>query len=52
MNKRPKCKTGYYKTLRGKHRQNTLLHKSQQDLFHLTSKINGNKNKDEQPGPN
>ena len=25
----PGCKTGYYKTLRGKHRQNTLLHKSQ-----------------------
>ena len=24
MDKRPKCKTGYYKTLRGKHRQNTL----------------------------
>ena len=24
LKKRPKCKTGYYKTPRGKHRQNTL----------------------------
>ena len=24
MNERPTCKTGYYKTPRGKHRQNTL----------------------------
>ena len=24
MDSRPKCKTGHYKTLRGKHRQNTL----------------------------
>ena len=27
MDKRPKCKAGYYKTLRGKHRKNTLSHK-------------------------
>ena len=33
MDSRPKCKTGHYKTLRGKHRKNTLGHKSQQDLF-------------------
>ena len=37
MDWRPKCKTGYYKTLRGKHRQNTLWHKLQQDLFWSTS---------------
>ena len=30
---RPKCKTGHYKTLRGKHRKNTLWYKSQEDLF-------------------
>ena len=24
MDQRPKCKTGHYKTLRGKHRKNTL----------------------------
>ena len=30
MDKRPKCKTRNYKTLRGKHRQNTR-HKSKQD---------------------
>ena len=33
MDQRPKCKTGHYKTLRGKHRKNTLGHKSQQILF-------------------
>ena len=33
MDSRPKCKTGQYKTLRGKHRKNTLCHKSQHDLF-------------------
>ena len=33
MDLRPKCKARHYKTLRGKHRQNTLGHKSQQDLF-------------------
>ena len=31
--KRPKCKTGYYKTLRGKHRENTLGHTLQGDLL-------------------
>ena len=30
-------KTGYYKTPRGKNRQNTLGHKSQQYLFRTTS---------------
>ena len=29
IDKRPKCKTGYHKTPRGKHRQNTLCQKSQ-----------------------
>ena len=37
--------TGYYKTLKGKHRQNTLWHKSQQYLFRSASQSNGNKNK-------
>ena len=31
--KRPKLKTRYYKTVRGKHRQETLCNKSQQYLF-------------------
>ena len=30
MDQRPNCKTRYYKTPRGKHRQNTLWHKLQQ----------------------
>ena len=30
---RPQSKTEYYKTPRGKHRQNTLWHKLQQYLF-------------------
>ena len=29
IDKRHKCKIGYHKTPRGKHRQNTLCHKSQ-----------------------
>ena len=33
MDERPKCKTRHYKILRGKHRKNTLLHKSLQDPF-------------------
>ena len=33
MDLRPKCKTGYHTTLRGKHRQNTLWHKSQKYLL-------------------
>ena len=48
----PKCKTGYYKILRGKHRQNTLRHKSQQYLFQAVSQSNGNKNKNKQMEPN
>ena len=31
MDERSKCKTRNYKIPRGKHRQNTLRHKSQQD---------------------
>ena len=31
MDSKPKCKTRNYKTLRGKHRQNTQGHKSKQD---------------------
>ena len=33
MDQRPKYKARRYKTLRGKHRQNTLGHKSQKILF-------------------
>ena len=33
VDQRPKCKAGHYKTLRGKHRQNTFAHKSQRYLF-------------------
>ena len=33
MDQRPKCKARHYQTLRGKHRKNTLYHKSQQDFF-------------------
>ena len=33
----PKCKDRHYKTLRGKHRQNTPWHKLQQELFWSTS---------------
>ena len=40
------------KLLRGKHRKNTLWHKSQEDLFWSTSYSNGNKNKNKQMGPN
>ena len=35
-------------TLRGKHRQNTLWHKPQQDPLWLTSQCKGNKNKNKQ----
>ena len=52
MNKRPKCKAGHYKTLREKHRQNTVLDKSQQDPFRPTSQRNGNKTQNKQMGPN
>ena len=33
MEQRPKYKTGYYKTPRGKHRQNTFLQKQQKCIF-------------------
>ena len=52
MDQRPKCKTRHYKTLRGKHRQNTLRHISQQDLFWPTFSSNGNKINNKQMGPN
>ena len=42
MDWRPKCKTRNYKTLGGKHRQNALWHKSQQDPLWLTSQSNRN----------
>ena len=47
-----KCKTRNYKTPRGKHRQNTLRHKSQQDPLQPTSQNIGNKSKNKQMGPN
>ena len=37
--KDPKCKTRNYKTLRGKHRQNTRWHKSKQDPLWPTSSV-------------
>ena len=46
--KRHKCKTRNYKTLRGKHRQNTRWHKAKQDSLWPTSYSNGNKNKSKQ----
>ena len=45
-------KTRNYKTPRGKHRQNTLWHKLQQDPLWPTSKSIGNKSKNKQMGPN
>ena len=45
MDWRSKCKTRNYKTPRGKHRQNTLWHKSQQDPLWLTSHSNTKRNK-------
>ena len=39
MDWRPKCKTWYNKTLRCKHRQNTLRHKSQQYIFQAISSV-------------
>ena len=48
MDLRPKCKIAYYKTSRGKHRQNTLWHKSQQNFFQSVSQNIGNKNKNKQ----
>ena len=49
---RSKGKTRNYKTPRGKHRQNTLWHKSQQDPLWSTSQSKGNKSKNKQMGPN
>ena len=37
IDERPKCKTRNYKTLRGKHKQNTQQHKSKQDPQWSTS---------------
>ena len=51
MDYRSKCKTRNYKTPRGKHGQNTLWHKSQQDSLCLISQSNGNKRKNKQMGP-
>ena len=47
-----KIKARNYKTPRGKHRQNTLWHKSQQDPLWPTSQNIGNKSKNKQMGPN
>ena len=44
-------KTRNYKTPKGKHRQNTLWHKSQQDPLCPISQSNGNKSKNKQMGP-
>ena len=52
MDKKPKCKTGYYKTRRGKHRQRTLGHILQQYFLGSTSQSDENKNKHKQMGPN
>ena len=48
MDERPKHNTGYYKTPRGKHTPNTLLHKPQQYRLRSSSQRNDNKNKDKQ----
>ena len=40
-----KCKTRNYKTLREKHKQDTLCHKSQQDPLWSTFQSNRNKKK-------
>ena len=47
LNVRPETKT-----LRGKHRQSTQWHKSQQDPLWTTSQSNGNKNKNKHMEPN
>ena len=52
MDERSKCKTRNYKTPRGKRRQNTLQHKSQQDPLGPTSQNIRNKSKNKQMGPN
>ena len=45
------CETRNYKTLRGKHRQNTRWHKSKQYPLWPTSQNNGNKTKSKQMRP-
>ena len=45
------CETGYYKTPRGKQRQNSLWHKLLQYVFQTVSQHNENKNKNKQMGP-
>ena len=45
-----KCKTRNYKTLRGKHKQNTQWHTAQQDPLWPTSQSKGDKNKSKQVG--
>ena len=52
MDLRSKCKTRNYKPPRGKHRQNTLRHKPQQDSLLPTSQNIENKSKNKQMGPN
>ena len=51
INHRPKCKTRKDWALRGKHRQNTLWHKSQQAILWPTSQSNRNKCTNKQMGP-
>ena len=52
MDQMSKCKTEYYKTPRGKHRQNALGHKLQQYFCGADSQSYGNKNNNKQMGPN
>ena len=49
MDWRSKCKAAYYKTLRGKCRQNSHWHKSQQDLSQFTTHSNEDRNKNKTP---
>uniref|UniRef100_A0A8D0Z3F3 Uncharacterized protein n=1 Tax=Sus scrofa TaxID=9823 RepID=A0A8D0Z3F3_PIG len=52
MDERPRQKTRHHKTLRGKHRPNTLRHKQQQHLLRSISQSHDSKNKSKQMGPN
>ena len=52
MDQRPKCKTGQYKTLRGKHRKNTLGYKLQEYFVSSFSQGERNKSKNKQMGLN
>ena len=45
MDQRPKYKTGHYKTLRGKHRKNTLYIGFGNDFLDLTPKAKATKAK-------